>query len=397
MTQPGFRDLRPYLVSAYGPTLLGSIGAGAILPVIALTARDLGAGIATAAAVVALLGIGQLLGDLPAGAVAAKFGERRALLGAAVVEFVGALGCFLAPNLAVFCASILLVGLAMSVFGLARQSYLTAVVPPVLRARALSTLGGTHRIGALVGPLLGAAVIGLLGVQGAYLVSMVGAAGAFTLVALARDITAQVQGDRPVPTRAVKPERVLTVLLRHRRVLLTVGVGILFVGITRALRIALLPLWADSIGLSAAQTSLVFGVAGALDLLLFYPGGLLMDRRGRRAVAVPSMAVLGTGMLLLPLVGTLAPLLAVAVVLGIGNGIGSGLILTIGADVSPVQGRAQFLAGWRLMADLGNAGGPALVAGVTLLAPLSVAALVAGGVALLGAGWLWLWVPRRPT
>lgn len=396
MTRPGFRDLRPYLVSAYGPTLLGSVGAGAILPVIALTARDLGAGVATAAAVVALLGIGQLLGDLPAGAVAAKFGERRALLGAAVVEFLGALGCFLAPNLGVFCASILLVGLAMSVFGLARQSYLTAVVPPLLRARALSTLGGTHRIGALVGPLLGAAVIGLLGVQGAYLVSMVGAAGAFTLVMLAKDITAEVRV-HDSSRRQLKPERVLTVLLRHRRVLLTVGVGILFVGITRALRIALLPLWADSIGLSAAQTSLVFSVAGALDLLLFYPAGLLMDRRGRRTVAVPSMAVLGLGMLLLPLVGSLGPLLAVAVVLGIGNGIGSGLILTIGADVSPAQGRAQFLAGWRLMADLGNAGGPALVAAVTLVAPLAVAALVAGGVALVGAGWLWLWVPKRPT
>ena len=43
-------------------------------------------------------------------------------------------------------------------------------------------------------------------------------------------------------------------------------------------RDALLPLWAASIGLNAAQTSLIFAASSAIDLMLFYIGGSMMDR-----------------------------------------------------------------------------------------------------------------------
>ncbi len=68
--------------------------------------------------------------------------------------------------------------------------------------------------------------------------------------------------------------------------------------------------------------------------------------------------------------------------------------MTLGANAAPPDARVQFLGGWRLMADLGNASGPALVGVITLVAPLGVAALVMGAGALGGAGWLRLWVPR---
>ena len=47
---------RQVAVPVYGPTLLVSIGAGAILPLVALSARDLGASVGIAALVVAMLG-----------------------------------------------------------------------------------------------------------------------------------------------------------------------------------------------------------------------------------------------------------------------------------------------------------------------------------------------------
>ena len=81
---PQVTSLRPIAVAAYGPTVLSSIGTGAVLPVLALTARDLGASVGTAAVIVSLLGVGMLVGDLPAGALAARFGERRALLAASL-------------------------------------------------------------------------------------------------------------------------------------------------------------------------------------------------------------------------------------------------------------------------------------------------------------------------
>ncbi len=66
----------------------------------------------------------------------------------------------------------LLIGAAGSVYSLARQSYLTEMVPLHMRARALSTLGGTMRIGLFVGPFLGAGATALWGLSGAYFVSL---------------------------------------------------------------------------------------------------------------------------------------------------------------------------------------------------------------------------------
>ncbi|HEY0451846.1 MFS transporter [Actinophytocola sp.] len=61
------------------------IGQGAAAPVVALSARELGGSVAAAGVVVALLGLGQVLGDLPAGRIEARVGERSAvLLGSAV-------------------------------------------------------------------------------------------------------------------------------------------------------------------------------------------------------------------------------------------------------------------------------------------------------------------------
>ena len=82
-------------------------------------------------------------------------------------------------------------------------------------------------------------------------------------------------------------------------------------GLVRATRDALLPLWAAEIGLGPAETSLIFAASSAIDLTLFYLGGSMMDRLGRRAVAVPAMVIMGAAFGLLPLTATAAGLTAI--------------------------------------------------------------------------------------
>ena len=391
-------SLRPIAVAAYGPTVLSSIGTGAVLPVLALTARDLGASVGTAAVIVSLLGVGMLVGDLPAGALAARFGERRALLAASVAEAVGMTAAGLAPSVMTLAAAVLALGLAGSVFGLARHAYLTDAVAPSLRARALSTLGGVHRVGIFVGPFVGALVLSWWGSIGPYAVGAAAALAAGGLVAVTKDLAVRDAAHRADRASAVRSREgslsVFRVLRDHRRVLTTLGFGVIAVAATRAARNAIVPLWAEAIGLDATSTSIVFGLSGAADMLLFYPAGWAMDRFGRVHVAVPSMLVLGLGMVLVPFASTFWALVVVATVLGIGNGIGSGILMTLGADASPEVGRAQFLGGWRLMGDIGWASGPALVSAVAVLASLGTASVVMGGVAWAGAAWLKVWVPR---
>ena len=383
--------LRRVAVSVYGPTILVAVGQGAILPLVALSARALGASVGTAALIVALIGVGQLIADLPAGALAARIGERRALIAACLVDALALLGAFLAQSLIFLAIAITVTGLAHAVFGLARHAYLTEAIPVPFRARALSTLGGSFRIGLFIGPFIAAVVVTRWNIGAAYAFAAIMSIAAAILTAFLPDITrnrrATASGDSP------RHRSVVSVLAEHRRILLTLGVGILVISAARATRQSIVPLWAESIGIDVATTAVIFGISAGVDILLFYPGGAIMDRFGRVYVAVPTMIVLGLGFMLLPLTTGATSVGLVAALMGLGNGISSGIVLTLGADASPLQDRAQFLGGWRVCSDLGNATGPLVISAVSAFAPLAVAAVTMGLLTWAGAGWLVKWVP----
>ena len=107
----------------------------------------------------ALIGIGQLIGDLPAGALAARIGEQRALIAACSAGRRRAGRRLPGRSLILLGVAIFVTGLAGAVFSLARQAYLTEAIPIRMRARALSTLGGTFRIGLFIGPFVGGAIV----------------------------------------------------------------------------------------------------------------------------------------------------------------------------------------------------------------------------------------------
>lgn len=69
------------------------------------------------------------------------------------------------------------------------------------------------------------------------------------------------------------------------------------------------------------------------------------------------MRFMGAGLLPMPLTGSFAALILVAMPIGLGNGSSSGMNMTLGADHAPVQGRSYFLGVWRLLADIGAKAG----------------------------------------
>ena len=378
-------EWRRIIVSAYGPTLLASIGHGAAYPLIALSALSLGASVPTSALIVGLMAIGKLVGDLPAGALASRFGERTMIVAACVVDAAALIAIWGWPSLAVLACGVFATGLAAAVFGLARQAYLTEAIPVTHRARALSSLGGVFRIGYFVGPLAGAWLVTHYSIGAAYLfasgLSLLAAA-----VTLALPDLPSGRNDRLI--------RVSTwsIVREHAKTFATSGVAVLLISLTRSARFAALPLWCAHIGLDAAQTSLIVAVSMALDVALFFPGGAIMDRFGRTAVAVPAMVIMGIGLIALPLAQDAWWVAGLAALMGLGNGLSSGVVMTLGSDASPTVGRPQFLAAWRLASDSGDALGPVVITGITALAPLATAAFTVGLVSLWGGAWTAYWV-----
>ncbi|GAA4162107.1 MFS transporter [Gryllotalpicola daejeonensis] len=387
--------LRSIAVAAYGPSTLFGLAEGAIFPVIALSAIERGATTSVAALVAALIGIGSIATNIPSGILATRIGERRAMLVAAVITVVGLAFCLVdlrdhALSLLAYAFGVLLIGAASSVYNLARQSYLTEMVPPHMRARALSTLGGTMRIGVFLGPFIGAAAMHFWGLDGAYIVALVAIIAAAVIVYRVPDL--ELSESRRAAAASVTT---VGILKQYWRLFVTLGLGILLLSAIRQTRQIVIPLWAAHLGLEPSTSSIIYGVAGAIDALTFYPAGKVMDRYGRRWVAVPSTLVLGISFALMPLTHGVATLALVAMVMGFGNGIGSGIVMTLGADTSPAIGRPTFLGVWRELADAGAGIGPVILSAVTALAGLALGIEVSAVVGFAAAASLWAWVPKN--
>jgi MFS family permease len=388
--------LRSIAVAAYGPATLFGLAEGSMLPVITLSVIGRGASTSIAALIGALLGIGSIVTNIPSGILATRIGERKSMIVAAIATAVGLAVCLIdlghgVGSLLTYGFGVLLIGAASSVYGLARQSYLTEMVPPHMRARALSTLGGTLRIGVFLGPFLGAGAMELWGLPGAYYVSLAAIVAAGVIVYRVPDL--EISDQQKVAAAQVTS---WSILKQYWRTFVTLGTGVLLLSAIRQTRQVVIPLWAAHVGLSPTANSIIYGIAGAVDALTFYPAGKVMDVYGRRWVAVPCVIIMGISFVLMPLTHGAVTLAFTAMIMGFGNGIGSGIVMTLAADTSPAIGRPTFLGIWRELADAGSGVGPVILSAVTAVAGLASGIIVSGMVGFAAAAALWAWIPKRP-
>lgn len=408
----------------YGPTVLFALGEGAVIPLIPVIAAQLGADVPTAALVAAALVVGQLCGNIPAGWAVARIGERLTMAFAGILSLSGVVVLAFAPTLGVFAAAVFLIGFCAAAFGLARHSFMTTRVPLAFRARALSLLGGTFRLGMFIGPFVAAALLALFGDEHAAIWFFAGCLVATILLVLfgpdpesalepaasvtrapARDESlAEDTGEPITASLRVAPGAggaragVFRTLWHYRGVLSRLGVAAASLAAVRSARQVVLPLWGVSIGLDAQTIALVVGISGAIDFALFYASGQVMDRFGRLWAALPAMLLMGAGFIALSFTHDTSQaamwFAMFAGVLGVGNGLSSGILLTLGADVAPKADPAPFLGSWRTLTDAGGAVSPLLVSAIAAASTLAIATGVMGVIGLLGAAAFARWVPR---
>lgn len=392
----------------YGPSTLFGLGKGCVVPTVPIVATALGADLGQSGVIASMLVVGQLIGNVPASWIVSRAGERIGMLLASAVALLGCIGIAVGAHLIVLAVSVFAIGMSTATYNLARHAFMTTRVPASFRARALSLLGGTFRLGAFCGPFVAAGTIALTG-------DARGAAWAF---AGALVIAASLIAFGPDPERVMQrassagetgepgavPESsprtsVWRTVRDHRGALSTVGVAAACLSGARTARDVLLPLWGLSIGADAAHIALVVGVSGAIDFALFYVSGQVMDRFSRIWAAVPSLLAMAAAFIALSFTHDLESafvwFVACAALVGLGNGLSSGILLTVGADLAPPGRPAPFLAAWRTLTDTGGAFAPVAISAIAA-ASLPAACAAAGVIALCGAAGFWRWLPRHP-
>lgn len=386
MSNPAFRK-RELIFPVFVPSMLFSAGEGAIVPILPSAAQHLGASLPVAGFIAGLTMVGTVLFDVPAAKLVHRFGERRAMLLSSVIAAAALIGALMANTLWLLGIWILIAGAMISVFALARHAFMAEQVPLAHRARALSLLGGMFRAGGFIGPVIAAAVVYAFGLHWVYLAGAVLclASGA-VLLAAPKDSVPDGSGGHHGSAMAVAR--------REWRKLATVGTAATILGSIRTVRQVGLPLWGVFIGLHPGAVSLAIGIAGLLDFVLFYSSGQIMDRWGRRWAIMPTLVGMALAHFALIYAHTDVWFIVVCLVMSLANGLGSGIVLTLGADLAPHDARNEFLAAYRLQVDTGVAITPALLSVLTVAITLPGAIVAFSGLSMFGAWLGWRYLPR---
>jgi MFS family permease len=364
----------PLTLPCYLPSVALSFSGGLLVPILPLYVADFDISYGLIGLVLAGEGIGALLGDVPAGILLQRLGRKGSMLTGLtlIILSTGVLFWARAIPLVLFCR--LCAGFGRALFAIARHAYVADATAVHRRGRAVALFGGIFRMGRFAGPAIGGTVAAAYGLRLPFLLY------SGVCITAILSVLASVQIERDLPQEASRHldhggDGLVVTLRTHYRTLATAGAGQLFAQMVRAGRRVLIPLYAaDVLGLDPQAIGLIETTSSAFDTAMFYPTGVIMDRWGRKYAVVPAFLILAAGLSLVPFTASFSGLMLVVALIGFGNGLSAGTMMTLGADLSPQEGRAQFLGVWRMIGDAGATGGPLIVGGVADLLTLQPAA-----------------------
>jgi MFS family permease len=246
---------------------------------------------------------GALLGAIPGGIAAARWGVRPAVLLGLAGMSATTFAFGIADHVVVLDAARFLQGLASAFSWTGGLAWLVAAAPPARRGELIGTAMGTAIAGALFGPVLGGAA------------SVVGTGWAFGGVAVASVGLAVWAATTPAfPPREPQPLSALFGALRDAGVAAGAWL-VLLPALLFSVVSVLVPLRLDELGFGAIAIGATFLVSAALEAMVAPVMGRVSDRVGRltplRAALLASALVTAT----LPWLGH-GWLVAVFVVLG---------------------------------------------------------------------------------
>ena len=370
-------------LSVYLPTFILSLCKGLLIPVLPVYTSSFGVSYSLIGLILAGEALGTLVADVPAGGLLRHLNGKWAMVLGISLVGLSVFALIWAGTVWEVLAYRFTAGVGGALWNLSRHAYLTEATKLAERGRAIALFGGTNRLGVFVGPALGGIVATAYGLTAPFVVFAVLSAFALVVVMLFTEKPEPLIKDDAKSRQPLGEHHFLAILTRHYRVLISAGSGQLLAQMIRASRQVIIPLYgASMLGLDLQTVGLIMSVSSFVDFAMFYPAGFMMDRFGRKYAILPCFFLQALGMAFVPLAAGGLGLLLCASVIGLGNGLGSGTMMTLGADLAPRNTLGEFLGVWRLIGDGGTTGAPLAVGAVADLVSLPTAALVMAGVGL---------------
>ncbi len=199
--------------------------------------------------------------------------------------------------------------------------------------------------------------------------------------------------DRVEACESEKNEPAISPSIRKRTLIGLMGqvfLSVLGVGIVGPV----LPLYAQSFGVSAAMVGSLITVFGLARLLSNLPAGRLADRLGRKPLLVGGMGIVSVSALLSGLAPTFAPLLAFRFLQGVGSAMQTTGAMVALSDISTTEDRGRIMSLYMGSLLLGASLGPSIGGFVGHNWGFRAPFFAYSGLACLGTIWAFFLAPE---
>ncbi len=371
-------------VDIYLPSIIAAIARGMLsisLPLflIASSLDPIYVGLGSAA-----ISIGNMAMDMPSGYLLKALGEKLLMRISLAVLTLSSLGMALLLNPWAVILFAIFFGAGRSMWLLSRRYVVTYYISYSYRGRASSLIGMSERLGSFIGPAIVSMIVGY-GYQWVFLACSIIASIAVIPNIFSKEYYLAKLNNIESPRVSVKHGGKEVVELGVLFIAIASIANIAIQGV-RSSRNVLLALIGKYLSLSDSSVSLASSISGALDVIGAYPAGVLMDRRGRGVAAIVSFSIMALGFTLLAFSSGEYMFLLASMVIGLGNGFGSGVLITVGADIGSrmeISRGALFLAIWQFMGDLGGAIFPITIGLISSLLGAKASSIILASISAL--------------
>lgn len=369
---------------------VNQIGFGSVVPALPLYAQSFGVPVSAIGLAVGVYGLARFAGSPPAGFLSDRFGRRKALALGGIVTSVGNVWCALATSYPEFILARFVAGAGAGLIVTTGQIVLADITTVERRGRTVSIYQGVFIFAAGIGPFPGGLLSEHFGLKAPFV--------AYSLAGIIAGLVAWFAvpetRDPAHVTRRGRGEGAVPLLAQLRRLAGLRGfVLACFVSLANAVArtgglFSVVPLLGSlRLGLNVTQIGFGLAIGTVIGFLAAYPGGMLVDYFGRKAVIAPSTILSGLSMLLFCFAPSYPWFIAASVIWGTASSIGGAAPSVYAADSAPPGLNASTVSIFRMAGDIGYITGP-VVLGIISDQLGAVTALIMAATLLVIAGGL---------